>query len=448
VIAAALAGALALSAWLQRAVTEPVLRVADAARAVVERRDFSLRAERTTEDEIGVLADAINRMLADLEREIGERRGAEEALRLVDRRKDEFLATLAHELRNPLAPISNALHLLHGAGAEAQGQARAVIERQVRQLVRLVDDLLDVSRITTGKLVLRRERVELRAVGAAALEAAEPLVRARRHRLGVELPPAGVTVTADATRLAQVLLNLLNNAAKFTGPGGELSFRLAVSQGEVLARVRDNGIGIAPELREQIFQMFWQADRSLERTTTGLGVGLALSRKLVELHGGTLTVESEGPGRGAEFTVRLPALDLHAQPPARSAPAHGEAARRQRVLIVDDNEDYALSMAKILEAMGHEVRVAHDGLAGLEAAQAFRPDVALLDIGMPRLNGYELAKRLRAAPATAATLLVAVTGWGQQSDRQLARDAGFDEHLVKPVDIARLMAVITAREAQ
>ena len=445
VMAGALAAALLLSAWLQRAVTAPILRVAEAARSVAERRDFSVRVGRTTEDEIGVLADAMNGMLADLEREIDERRGAEEALRIVDRRKDEFLATLAHELRNPLAPVRNALHLLQAAGSDArtQADARAIIDRQVRQMVRLVDDLLDVSRITTGKLALRRERVELRAVGAAALEAVEPLMRERRHQLSVELPPAGVTVNADPTRLAQVFLNLLNNAAKFTDPGGRIDFSLTVRDAEVLARVSDSGIGIAPQVIDEIFEMFAQADRSLERTNMGLGVGLSLSRRLVELHGGTLEARSEGAGRGAEFIVRLPALGVEA--PARLRPAAGGAARparQRRVLVGDDNQDFANSLASVLQSMGHEVRAEHDGEAGLSAAMAFRPEVAFLDIGMPKLNGYDLAARLRAHPVTAATTLIAVTGWGQATDLQRARDAGFDEHMVKPVEMDRLEALL------
>jgi signal transduction histidine kinase len=445
VMAAALAAALLLSAWLQRAVTAPILRVAEAARSVVERRDFSVRAGKTTEDEIGALADAMNRMLADLEREMDERRGAEEALRIVDRRKDEFLATLAHELRNPLAPVRNALYLLQAAGSDAQIQAdaRAIIDRQVRQMVRLVDDLLDVSRITTGKLALRRERIELRAVGAAALEAVEPMMRERRHQLAVELPPAGLTVNADPTRLAQVFLNLLNNAAKFSHSGGRIAFSLAVRDGEVLARVSDSGVGIAPQMLEEIFEMFVQADRTLERTTSGLGVGLSLSRRLVELHGGTLEARSDGPGKGAEFIARMPALAVEA--PARPRPAQAGAARGERarrVLVVDDNRDFADSLASVVRAMGHEVRVEHDGEAGLAAAEAFRPEIAFLDIGMPKLNGYELAKRLRTLPGTAASILVAVTGWGQATDLQRAKDAGFDEHMVKPVEIDRLEALL------
>jgi signal transduction histidine kinase len=450
VMAVALLAALLLSAWLQRAVTEPILRVADAARGVVERRDFSLRTEAVTEDEIGVLAYAMNRMLIDLEREIRERRGAESALRAADRRKDEFLATLAHELRNPLAPIRNALYLLQVGADDARtsGEARAIIERQVKQMVRLVDDLLEVSRITTGKLALRRERVDLRSVALSALEAVEPLVHDRGHRLNVSLPPPGLMIQADPTRLAQVFLNLLNNAAKFSDPGGRIDFLVEVLRGEMIARVRDEGIGITPDMLQPIFEMFAQADRSLERTTTGLGVGLSLSLKLMELHGGTIEAKSEGPGKGSEFVVRMPVSPGESSSPGEALDSKDAGSRggqepfRPRVLVVDDNQDFAATLGGMLRQMGHEVRVAHDGLAGLEAASAFRPHIAFLDIGMPQLNGYELARRLRALPATAASILIAVTGWGQYSDRQAARDAGFDEHVLKPLEIDRLQTLL------
>jgi signal transduction histidine kinase len=309
VMTGAMIASLVLFAQLQKKVTQPILRLADAARAVIERRDFSIRAGKTTDDEIGVLADAMNGMLADLEQEIAERRAAEEALREVDRRKDEFLATLAHELRNPLAPIRNSLYLLRMANTDASTQARAheIIERQVQQMVRLVDDLLEVSRITTGKLELKREPVDLRKIATAALEAVEPVVRERHHRLEVKLPPPDMIIDADPIRLAQVFLNLLNNAAKFTHPGGHIQFILEVRNGEMIATVRDDGVGIAPDMIESMFEMFAQADRSLEKTTAGLGVGLSLSRRLVELHGGTIEAYSAGAGKGSEFTVRMPA---------------------------------------------------------------------------------------------------------------------------------------------
>jgi len=465
VMAGALGAAVLLSAWLQRAVTEPIQGVADAARRVVDRRDFSVRAGRTTEDEIGMLADAMNRMLADLEREIRERRDAEEALRVVDRRKDEFLATLAHELRNPLAPIRNALHLMQAPGSDARvnAEARAIIDRQVRQMVRLVDDLLEVSRITTGNLALRRERVELRSVAAAALEAVDPIMREHGHRLTVDLPPIGLLIDADPTRLAQVFLNLLNNAAKFTPQGGRIDFSLEVKDGEMIGRVRDNGVGIAADMLDPIFEMFAQADRSLERTTSGLGVGLSLSRKLIELHGGRLEARSAGPNQGAEFTVRIPAAgaagrdrgDGTAGPrfassprlvPARDASpsplATAATEKKCRVLVVDDNQDFADTLGHMLKSLGHEVRVEHDGLAGLAAARTFRPDIAFLDIGMPGLNGYDLARRLRAFDSTRGVVLIAVTGWGQANDRQRAYDAGFDDHVVKPLEMDRLQSLL------
>jgi signal transduction histidine kinase len=461
VMAMALIGALLLSAWLQRAVTGPIQGVADAARRVVARRDFSVRAGRTTEDEIGMLADAMNHMLADLELEIRERRDAEEALRVVDRRKDEFLATLAHELRNPLAPIRNALYLMQAPGSDARiaAEARGIIDRQVRQMVRLVDDLLEVSRITTGNLALRRERVDVRAVASAAIEAVEPILRDRGHRFTVDLPPAGLTIDADPTRLAQVFLNLLNNAAKFTPSGGRIDFSVEVKDGEMIGRVRDDGIGIAADMLDPIFEMFTQADRTLERTTSGLGVGLSLSRRLIELHGGRLDAHSDGPGQGSEFVVRIPALP---SPAPRSStwaegalgrsttfrerdPAHFHASgteAKSRVLVVDDNRDFADTLARMLRSLGHEVRVEYDGLAGLAAARTFRPAIAFLDIGMPGLNGYDLARRLRAFSSTSGIVLIAVTGWGKSDDRERSREAGFDEHVVKPLEIERLQSIL------
>ncbi|HEX2199163.1 MAG TPA: ATP-binding protein, partial [Burkholderiales bacterium] len=441
VLAGALAAALLISAWLQRAVTAPILEVADAARAVVERRDYTGRAGKSTEDEVGVLADAFNSMLKEVQTR-------EEALRLADRRKDEFLATLAHELRNPLAPIRNALYLMRAAG-DASGstaEARALIERQLTQMVRLVDDLLDVSRITTGKLALRRERVELRAVAQNALEAVESMIHARGHALHVQLPPPGVYVNVDPTRLAQVFLNLLNNAAKFTDPGGRIDFTVALEGAELVARVRDNGIGIAPEVREEIFDMFAQADRSLERSTMGLGVGLSLARRLVELHGGKIEAHSRGVGQGAEFTVRIPM-----QPgETRVSAAHkhrgtNAGAGSRRILLADDNQDFAVSLALVLRSMGNEVRVEHDGAAAFAAAGEFQPQIAFLDIGLPKLNGFDLARRLRGLPATADTILVAVTGWGQPADRQKAKEAGFDDYLVKPVEVEKIKTLLESR---
>jgi two-component system, sensor histidine kinase len=435
----AFGAALLLSLWLQKVLTDPILAVASAARRVVERRDLGLRAEKTTEDEIGVLADAFNRMLDEVA-------ARQDELRAADRRKDEFLATLAHELRNPLAPIRNALFIMKLAPGDerAAAQSREMIDRQVGQMVRLVDDLIDVSRVTTGKLTLRRERVEVGAAARSALEAVEPLARARGHSIVTRLPAEPAYLNADPIRLSQVFLNLLNNAVKFTDSGGEIRFECALEGEELVARVCDNGIGIAPDMLESIFDMFAQADRSLERSTAGLGVGLALSRRLVELHGGSIVAKSAGIGQGSEFTVRIPVPS--AQASARLAgpgrQAENGAARKQRILLVDDNEDYAMSLATVLGAMKHDVRVAHDGASGLAMAREFRPEFAFLDIGMPKMNGFQLARRLREAPETAATILVAVTGFSQPSDREAGRRAGFDTYLVKPVEIDRLKEIL------
>jgi CheY-like chemotaxis protein len=326
-------------------------------------------------------------------------------------------------------------------------EGRAIIERQLAQMVRLVDDLLDVSRITTGKLALRRENADLRAIAASAIEAIEPLARARGHQLRAALPAPGVSLNCDPTRLAQVFLNLLNNAVKFTDPGGSIDFEVGVKDGEVLARVRDSGVGIAPEMREEIFEMFAQADKSLERSTMGLGVGLSLARRLVELHGGTIRVASEGPGRGAEFVVTIPLGEGKPPVPPDWIGGHaphvrGAAGRAKRILLADDNLDFASTFATLLRRMGNEVRVEHDGPAALAAAADFRPDVAFLDIGLPKMNGFELARRLRGLPQVSGAKLVAVTGWGQPSDRQLAAEAGFDDYMVKPVEIERVQAIL------
>ena len=427
-----------LSAWLQRALTGPILAIDRAARSVVERRDFTVRARKTTEDEIGLLAEAFNRMLGEVEKR-------QEELRLADRRKDEFLATLAHELRNPLAPMRNAVHLMKVAPGDARllATSRDMIERQLGQMVRLMDDLIDVSRITTGKLALKRETVDLGAVARAALEAAEPQARARGHAFDVRLPAGPVRINADGTRLAQVFLNLLNNAVKFTPPGGRIGFEVEVRDGWLAASVRDTGIGIEPRMLEAIFEMFAQADRSLERSTGGLGVGLALSRRIMELHGGTVEGRSEGLGRGSEFVVRMPVGIAEASPGARAgAAASGAAGTGRRILLVDDNHDFADSLASVLGAMGHEVRVERDGAAGLAAAREFRPELAFLDIGMPGMNGYDLAQALRAEPLTAGVVLVALTGFSQPADRQRAKEAGFDDYYVKPVEIERLARLV------
>ncbi len=365
----------------------------------------------------------------------------EAALRVADRRKDEFLATLAHELRNPLAPIRNAARILASPKLDdaALHWSRQVIQRQVTHMAWLLDDLLDVARITQGKLELRRERIALSAVIETAVEAARPLIDGKRHVLAIELPERDIEIDADPLRLAQVVSNLLTNAAKYTDAGGRIAVIARLAPPNLLITVRDSGIGISPEALRSIFEMFSQVADSLSRSEGGLGIGLALVKGLVELHGGSIEARSAGPGRGSEFTVHLPlphdAVDGGQDAQAGKMPAqpHG-----RRVLIADDNQDSADSLGMILELAGHQVRVAHGGHQALQLAAEFHPDAVLLDIGMPDLNGYETARALRAAPGGADLELIALTGWGHPDDKRRAAEAGFDRHLTKPVDPAEL----------
>lgn len=452
-----LAVAALVSRRLQSSVTEPVLRVAQVARNVLTRRDFSLRAPKTSDDEVGVLVDAFNNMLEEVGKrtealeqsnnhlsvEMAERRRAEEALRAASRTKDRFLATLAHELRNPLAPITNAVELLRrsSAGNSAQQRALEIMDRQVRQMVRLIDDLLDVSRITTGKVLLAWDRVDMNAVIHSAVEIAMPVIEARGHQLALRLPDEPTFVHGDPTRLAQVFANLLNNAAKYTEPGGRISLSLDDQPEAVKVHVRDSGVGIAADKQDSIFDMFVQVDQSLESGNKGLGIGLTLARQLVELHSGSIAVHSEGLGQGAEFTVTLPRGPVPAAAPPAPSPL-GEPLPRHKVLIADDNVDFAASLCSILESLGQDVTVVHDGFAALEAAGRLMPAYIFLDIGMPGMNGYDVTRRLRRQGATCDAMIVAITGWGQEKDREQAREAGFDRHLVKPVnvdDLARLL---------
>jgi len=462
VMATSLLVAALVSKRLQHSITGPILRVAQVARNVFTRRDFSLRADKTTDDEVGILVDAFNNMLEEVAKrtealeqsnnhlsvEMAERRKAEEALRAAAHTKDQFLATLAHELRNPLAPITNAVEILRRAGNENPVQKRAleIMARQVQQMVRLIDDLLDVSRITTGKVLLDMQRVDIIAVMNSAVEIAAPGIESRRHQLALDLPPGPIFVEGDATRIAQVFANLLNNAAKYTDDGGRIAIRVEDHPDEVIVHFRDTGVGIAPEQQDSIFDMFVQVDQSLERGNKGLGVGLTLARQLIELHGGSIRVHSEGLGSGSEFTVQLPKGHV---PPARAAdpPAISDPLPRHRVLIADDNVDFAASLSAILESLGQQVTVVHDGQAALEAANRLLPEYIFLDIGMPVLNGYEVALRLRRQDATCDAIIVAITGWGQDKDRERAREAGFDQHLVKPVDVERLTRLLRGRSA-
>jgi PAS domain S-box-containing protein len=364
-----------------------------------------------------------------------DRKAAEIALREADQRKDVFLATLAHELRNPLAPIRNAAQMLGSSKLEPQQLqwAQSVIQRQVKHMAWLLDDLLDVARITQGKLELKRQRITLNGVVDAAVETARPLLDSKSHRFTVTLPAEPVTLDADPLRLSQVLSNLLTNAAKYTVAGGHVTLSGQIENGTLILSIKDNGIGIPPESLNGIFAMFSQVDGAAGHSEGGLGIGLALVHGLTELHGGIVEAKSEGLGHGSEFIVKLPIVSRDAlATPNAELPA--PAPVRRRVLVADDNQDAADSLGMILEMSGHDVRVVHDGLAALAVAQSFRPDTVLLDIGMPQLNGYEVARALRQEPWGGGITLIALTGWGQERDRQKAMDAGFDRHLTKPVD--------------
>jgi CheY-like chemotaxis protein/two-component sensor histidine kinase len=359
----------------------------------------------------------------------------------VDRRKNEFLAILAHELRSPLAPILHALEIFRRTGTGPR-EVTAVIERQVGHMVRLIDDLLDVSRISQGQIELRPEQVDLALVVEQTAEASRPLLDRASVSLTVTLPPAPVCVTADAARLTQIVGNLLNNASKFTPPGGHVWLVVEHDSQGASIRVRDTGIGIAEPDLASVFELFTQLDAGLDRSRGGLGLGLALARRLVELQGGTIEASSPGVGQGAEFIVRLPACAHQSLALDHAAPDDVPAAASRRILVVDDNEDAADCLALLLKMQGHDVRTAHDGLDAVEAAIAFEPDAVLLDIGLPKLNGYEAGARIRALPFGDRVLLVALTGWGRDSDRDRATDAGFDAHLVKPADQLALSALI------
>jgi PAS domain S-box-containing protein len=385
--------------------------------------------------------------------DITERKRLEDDLRELaadlseaDRKKNEFLAMLAHELRNPLAPISNTARALRlGIGDEdAVRSASEMLERQVSQLARLVDDLLDISRITRGRIELRTTRTALAPIVLQAVEAVRPLARSMNHELTTTLPENEIYVEADPARLTQVVGNILNNACKFTNPGGHVQLVVNQNHNEATIRVRDNGIGIAPEHLSHVFDMFAQVDASLERSRDGLGIGLTLVRTLVELHGGSIQVNSEGPGRGSEFTVRLPVVEPAPTAVADDGIAPARAAAPHRVLIVDDNDDGAESLSMLLQFDGHDTLKAHSGPQAIEAADRFRPDVMLLDIGLPGMSGYEVCQRIRQEPWGQRILIVAMTGWGQEEDRRRSMEAGFDTHMVKPVDHEALLKLLAS----
>ena len=380
--------------------------------------------------------------------DVTERRHAEDDLREADRRKDEFLATLAHELRNPLAPIRNSLHIFRLAGVQDPTVERVVdmMERQVAHMVRMVDDLLEVSRISRGKIELRKERVDLAAILRNAVETSLPLIEAAKHQLTVHVPPRTLALDADPVRLAQVFANLLNNSAKYTPEGGAIAVDVRVEDDMAIVRVKDNGEGIPEGMLSRVFHMFTQVSTGT-RAQGGLGIGLTLARTLVQLHGGTIEAASEGRGRGCEFVVRLPLAQHEAAEPSLEERGQAvEAVGLRRVLVVDDNRDAADSLGMLLRFLGAEVMVVHDGPAALEAMKTYRPAVVLLDIGMPEMDGLEVARRIRAEAGARAVKLVALTGWGQREDRKRTAEAGFDHHLVKPADLGALQAILAPPE--
>lgn len=391
---------------------------------------------------VAALASAVRSALRARERQYQTRAHLlerEEA----DRRKDEFLAQLAHELRNPLAPIRSAVEVMRRSAA-ARPEICDMMDRQVGNMVRLINDLTEVSRITRGVIDLQKDVIDLGPVIDAAVETSAPLIDAARHQLCMTLPGEALLVDADAVRLSQVFANLLNNAVKYTDPGGRITLVARSENGHAVVTVTDTGIGIPAALLPRIFDMFVQADREDRRSQGGLGIGLTLSRRLVEMHGGTLGAASPGPGLGSEFTVRLPLADR--KEIARGTDPVGAKAARgtPRVLVVDDNHEAADTLGALLNMLGAEVRVTHDGAAALEALPRFRPAAVFLDLGMPGMNGHEVARRIRAIPDTRGMVLVAVSGWGHESDRQATRAAGFQYHLVKPANIGDLETVLSS----
>lgn len=407
---------------------------------VIERPDGSFRTvlanANPVHDEHGNVSGAVN-VLVD----ITERKRMEIDVREADRRKVDFLAMLAHELRNPMAPICNGLQILRGARDErTREEALAMMERQSRQLVRLIDDLLDLSRINVGKVELRKQRIDIALAVQDAVEMCHPAIDEGGHSLHVELPPEPIHVDGDRNRLAQVFSNLLDNSAKFTKSPGRISISVERVGSDALIKVKDDGIGITPEMTESIFDMFTQLNQAPDGSQHGLGIGLSLVQGLVHKHDGSVEVQSAGPGKGTEFTVRLPvALSFEREMPPESGPnkvVHGLTPLR--ILVVDDNRDSARSMAMMLEISGHVLQTAHDGLEAVRGAQEFDPQVVLLDIGLPRLNGYDVCRRIREQPWGKGMVFIAQTGWGKDEDKRRALEAGFDYHIVKPVNPAEL----------
>ncbi|MGV3494763.1 MAG: response regulator [Ramlibacter sp.] len=442
--------------YLNKPLNPAVLRSKVSVFAELYRKSREIeRANRLLQAEVAERRRAearLSELNASLDQRVTERtldlQASEARLIEAGRRKDEFLATLAHELRNPLAPLRNAAHFLklRGPGTQDVQWAADVMDRQVSVMGRLIEDLMDVSRINQGRLELRRERLELEQAIADALETIQPQIDGSGHKLTVLHPRVKLHVNADRGRLAQVFVNLLGNAAKYTDPGGQIELQVSSEGGEAVVTIRDNGIGIPVHRLESVFDMFSQEEPALVRSRGGLGIGLSLTRKLVQMHGGTVTAHSEGPGKGSVFTVRLPATVAQAEAAQDApAPAAANAPGLLRILVADDNRDAAETLSVLLEVMGHEVRQANDGEAAVALAPAFDPQLVLLDIGMPGLNGYDTCRALRGQPGGTGRTIVAVTGWGQPQDLARAGEAGFDHHLVKPVDMQALTDLIAAR---
>jgi len=392
-------------------------------------------ALRESEGRYRKLFESMDGLYDSAQKELKSRERAEAALREIDRRKDEFLATLAHELRNPLAPIRQAAAISKAAAASKEQKlwSHAVIDRQVHHMALLLDDLLDISRVTRGTLELRPQMTNLTSIIETAIETARPIIESKRHALKIEIADEPARFEADPMRLAQVLSNLLTNAAKYTDPDGEIRLRATCSADTVTFSVVDNGIGIPPDAIEEVFAMFSQVKSAQDRSEGGLGIGLAFARGLIHLHGGTLEARSEGSGRGSEFIVNLPRRTL-SSPPASPVPAASGTSVRRRILIADDNRDAADSLAMLLRMDGHDVTVVHDGRQAIATIDSFRPEIVMLDIGMPELNGYEVARQVRQGPMGTLITLIAVTGWGQASDKARAAAAGFNHHFTKPIE--------------
>ncbi|HEY6924815.1 MAG TPA: ATP-binding protein [Steroidobacteraceae bacterium] len=441
VIALSVLVSLVLSTVLQRVITDPLDAMANVARQVVEREDYTPRAEPSKDIEIGVVVAAFNRMLDEVQHRTLALKQSEEALREADRRKDEFLATLAHELRNPLAPIRHAVKLLElPAADERQRQwGRDVIARQVQRMALLLDDLLEVSRITRGRLELKKTYVDLPSLIAAAVETARPLMDSKQHRLETRLPAEPLRLEVDPLRISQALSNLLTNAAKYTDVGGRITLTAVLDEEQRLAiSVTDTGIGLSPQAIPRLFEMFSQVTSLVDRAEGGLGIGLSLVKGLVELHGGTVEAYSDGLGCGSRFTIRLPASAISRMKMTDAVPGGAKAVPQQghrpRILLADDNRDAVDSLAMVLKMAGYEVYATHSGLEALDVGARVRPEVFILDIGMPEISGYEVASRIRRQSWGADALLIALTGWGQREDKERSRAAGFNHHLTKPVD--------------